>query len=174
MGLNAKDTAWLSGVYREHRERVFRTCLRFAAGDRAWAMDRMQDAFVMLARDLDKVTARDDPGGWLYRAAINVCLMSLRRGRLWSRIENVLRGVNTVHGAQPDRAFRAKRDLTQLERALAKLPPKQRAVFVLVDVEGHSQKEAAELMQLSKGQLSKLHSRALAALQSYQWDVSHD
>ena len=174
MGLNAKDTAWLSGVYREHRERVFHTCLRFAAGDRAWAMDRMQDAFVMLARDLEKLADRDDPGGWLYRAAINVCLMSLRRGRVWGRIEKVLRDAGAGFGARPDRTLGAKRDLTQLERALAELPPKQRAVFVLVEVEGRSQKEAAELMELSKGQLSKLHTRALEALRRYEWDVAHD
>ncbi len=174
MGLNASDTAWIADVYRKHHERVFRTCLRFAAGDRAWAMDRMQDAFVMLTRDFEKVMDRGDPGGWLYRAAVNACLMALRRGRVWGRIEQVLRGAGRAHGTAPDRATGARRDISKLERALAELPPKQRAVFVLVEIEGREQKEAAELMRLSKGQLSKLHTRALEALRRYEWDVAHD
>jgi DNA-directed RNA polymerase specialized sigma subunit len=46
--------------------------------------------------------------------------------------------------------------------------------MVLVHLEGKSQNEAAELLSVSKGQLSKLHTKALAELEKRDWEVPHD
>ena len=44
--------------------------------------------------------------------------------------------------------------------------------MVLVYLEGHSQNEVASLLGLSKGQISKLHKRALDTLRAREWDVA--
>ncbi len=74
-------------LYRKHHDAVFRACLRFAAGDRDWAMDRTHDVFVTLAREVDALRDASDLGGWLYRVAVNTCLMDLRRAKGWRRIK---------------------------------------------------------------------------------------
>ena len=45
------------------------------------------------------------------------------------------------------------------------------AVMVMVHLEQKSQTETAELLGLSKGQVSKLHSRALAHLRQREWNI---
>lgn len=174
MALSADQHRWLANAYKVHAQQVFGTCLRFAAGDRAWAFDRMQDVFVKLAEDMQQI--RDDAslGGWLYRAACNTCLMSLRRNRVWDRVRAVVPFLDFRFAASADKSVRAQQELSRLDRALATLPAKQRMVFVLVYLEEKAQNDVAELLGLSKGQVSKLHAKALEALRALDWDLADD
>lgn len=169
MTLSPADGAWFAAAYRAHSDKLFRVCLRLSGGDRDWAMDRMHDTFAQLARDPAVVTDRADPGGWLYRTAVNNCLMALRRGKIWTRVARVVQ-----HGAarwtRPDDGRVQARDaLSQLQSALDELPVKQRAVFILVEVEELEQKDVAELMGLSQAQVSRLRAKALSTLRQKQW-----
>jgi RNA polymerase sigma factor (sigma-70 family) len=161
-------------LYREHAQRAFRACLRFAAGDVDWAKDRAQEALIKLARHPE---VWDDPGlgGWVYRVAVNECLMQLRRersfGALLGRVKSAVLG-----GGQADleRGVRARRDVSALELAVAVLPLKERALFTLVYFDGKSQGEAAELVGVSPGQASKLMRRALATLREAAWELAEE
>jgi RNA polymerase sigma-70 factor (ECF subfamily) len=163
---------WFDEVYRAHAESVFRVCRRFSGGDRDWAKDRMHDVFIKLLERADQVREVGDPGGWLYRVSVRTCFMELRRKRRFSGVLGALMGVSDEPSLGPERLARARRDVGELEAALADLPPKERAVVVLVHLEEKSQTEAAELLELSKGQVSKLHSRAMAKLRAREWDVA--
>ncbi len=165
------ESEWLDAVYRTYNQKVFRTCLRFAAGDRQWAHDRAQDAFVKLVDVIDTVRDRQDPGGWLYRVAVNTCLMSLRRRTLTSRVLSAVRVIAGPLMDEPEPRLRAQRALSELETFIAELPPKERAIMVLVYVEQKSQTEAGEILGLSKGQISKLHARAIAKLKARSWEL---
>jgi RNA polymerase sigma-70 factor (ECF subfamily) len=149
---------------------VFRTCLRFAAGERQWALDRMQDVFVKLGRKID--TVQDNPGGWLYRVAVNECFMAMRRQKTWGRIQETVLVDSPSAARSPEPDVEAREGLGRLAQELQQLPAKQRAVMVLVYLEGHSQNEVASLLGLSKGQISKLHKRALETLRAREWDVA--
>ncbi len=166
VSLEGDRLAWFDEAYRAHRDAVFRTCMRFAAGDRAWAMDRTHDVFVKLAESIDTVQGTDDPGGWLYRVSVNTCFMAIRRRGIWQRISDTLSGSTERTSPSAHGQIEARQVLGRFEQALLALPPKQRAVVVLVELEGKSQKEAAELLTLSKGQVSKLRTRALEALKA--------
>ncbi len=169
MTLSPADAAWLEAAYRAHSDKLFRVCLRFSGGDRDWAMDRMHDTFAQLARDPAMVTDRRDPGGWLYRTAVNNCLMALRRGKIWTRIARVFEHGVAQWTHVDDGKLQARAALSQLERALNELPVKQRAVFILVEVEQLEQKDVAELMGLSQAQISRLRAKALSTLRQQQW-----
>jgi RNA polymerase sigma-70 factor, ECF subfamily len=164
-------TKQLDLLYRKHVDAMYRLALRFGSGDEQWALDRTQEVFVRLAENLNELHDVDDIGGWLYRVLANLCLMTLRRRQRWRRVAQVL-GIERPHAVAADRELQARRDLTALERALALLPAKQRAVVVLVEIEGHKQVEVARILDLSKGQISRLHAAALATLQAGGWELS--
>ena len=162
----------LDALYRKHHSDVFRLCLRFCAGDRPWAMDRTQEVFVKLALCLDELVDTEDLGGWLYRVGANVCLMELRRQRGWRKVVDVMLRAPERRSLSPEREVRARHDVSDVERAIHHLPPHERAVMVLVYLDGKSQTDAAKLLGLSKGQVSKLHARALANLRAQDWEVA--
>ena len=171
MSLSREQSQLFEQLYRERRHDVFRTCLRFAAGDRAWALDRAQDVFVTLAENLHKLDEGEDLGGWLYRVAVNACLMALRKQRGWRRVVDQLTQVVGSSAPSAERSIRARRDLTGFERALGELKPKQRMVMSMLLMDGRSQTEIAKALGLSKGRVSQLVKAALEELGRREWEV---
>jgi len=172
MKLTEAEARLFDRLYRKHAQEVFRHCLRFAAGDRAWAKDRMQDTFLKTALHLKKLKDPEDLGGWLYRVAARECLMALRKGRGWRQIQKRLGGKKVpANGAVGERLVQSQRDVSALEHAISDLPAKQQAVMVLIYLDGKAQKEAGEVLGYSKGQISKLHRRALERLKAGEWEL---
>ena len=66
---------------------------------------------------------------------------------------------------EPVRRVEARLALTEVRRALDRLPPDQRAALLLVTVEGLSYKEAAEVVQVPVGTIMSRLARARIALQ---------
>ena len=54
-----------------------------------------------------------------------------------------------------------------LDKAIAKLSPGYRFVFLMVEVEGYAHKEVAEMLNISIGTSKSQLSRAKAVLQNY-------
>lgn len=136
-------------------------------------MDRAHDAFCALAGELQRGREIDDAGAWLYRAAVNSCLMELRRERVRVKASGAVRRLwSKTRSLEGDAARR--RDVAALERALESLPLKQRAVFVLVHIEQKTQTEAAAILSLSNAQISRLRARALATLRNREWETADD
>jgi RNA polymerase sigma-70 factor (ECF subfamily) len=133
-------------LYRQHVDRVYGAVYRLAGYDHARAEDLTQDAFVRAWQKLADFRHESAFGTWLYRLAVNVALMDLRS-----------RGAHPVgfmdeddlpeHGEVPFCA--AERE--ELERAIAKLPPRARAVLVLHDVEGWRHEEIASELDMAVG-----------------------
>ncbi len=168
-----RDTmAWVETMYAEHSQKIFRVCLRMAAGDRQWALDRVHDAFTRFIEQAGSLRDHQNPMGWLYRVAVNICIAALRRQHTVWRYLPRLRSVGGA-SVKVDMQVCARRALCAFERAIADLPDKERVVMTLVHLENHSQDEAAKLLGLSKGQVSKIHTRALDRLRALDWEVDH-
>lgn len=169
--LDAEQTHIFDALYRKHHVEVFRLCLKFAAGQRAWALDRAQDVFVKLAESLPTLRDTDELGGWLYRTTVNTCYKVLRREQGWRRLIGRAGELVPVTAQAVEPISQAQRDIATLEAALRRLPPKERALVTLVGIEGKTQSEAAALLGLSKGYVSKLHHRAMAFLKAAEWEL---
>lgn len=163
--------AWVDIVYRRNNEQVFRVCMRFAAGDRAWALDRTQDVFMRLLQKAETVQARGDPMGWLYRVAVNTCCMHLRKRNVASRFLAVLGLQPRLVAPSAEATFRSERAVSEVEQSIADLAPNERAVMVLMHLDNRTQSETASLLGISQGQVSKLHAKAVSALRAREWDV---
>ncbi|HET7266738.1 MAG TPA: RNA polymerase sigma factor [Oleiagrimonas sp.] len=140
------DTDAFEMLYRRHVGRVHGTVLRLVGYDHARAEDLVQDAFVRAWQKLGSFRQQSAFGTWLYRLAVNTALMALR-----SRAADPISvpGDDALPDA-PDTPFcPAERD--ELERAIATLPPRARAVFVLHDVEGWKHDDIAAELDMATG-----------------------
>ncbi len=152
----AADVAAFEQLYRRHHRRVHGVIARLVGHAGGRAEDLTQEAFVRAWQALPGFRFESAVSTWLHRLAANTALMELRARRsrpLQDDDEEALDALST-----PDTAGHAVlgRDL---ERAVATLPPRARAVLVLHDVEGWKHEEiAAELgmaVGTSKAQLHR-------------------
>ncbi len=74
-------------------------------------------------------------------------------------------GEERLGSDEPVRRVEARLALSEVRRAVDRLPPDQRAVLVLVTVDGLSYKEAAEVVQVPVGTIMSRLARARVALQ---------
>jgi len=143
----AGDLVAFERLYRENERRVFALCLRLSS-DATLAEELTQDVFVRAWKKLDSFRGESAFSSWLYPIAVNTALSERR-----SRQRRLARIVPTEDPAalerpQPPPAPEAGFDL---EKAMAKLPPGARSVFVLHDVEGRTHEEIATLLGLATG-----------------------
>jgi RNA polymerase sigma-70 factor (ECF subfamily) len=162
----------LEAAYRQHCNYVFTVCLKFAGGDRDWALDRAHDVFIRLHDNLKRLELDRDLRPWLRKVAVNECLMDLRRRERRQRLLRIV-GYSPVESSdlRPERGVALQRDVAQLDRAVGMLPAQQRVLLGLMYFDGESLTDAAKLVGVSKGQASKLHKRALAALSEQDWET---
>ncbi len=157
-------------------ETVSRPALRFASGfcrNPEDAEDVVQDVLASLARSLFGFRGDSALSTWAYTVARNVCLRKRRRkmGEP-SRLET-LDGAGDRAGAPAlevrDPARGADEELERgelrsfLQDAIGSLPPSQREVLVLRDVEGLPAKEVGKILDLNERAVkSRLHRARLA------------
>lgn len=141
----AGDKAAFAMLYRSHVGRVHALCRRMLA-DPGLAEDLTQDAFVQAWQQLHQYRSEARFSTWLHRVAVNTVLSWQRRHGPWLRWLRGAREEVPEYGAEE--APGVTRDLDQ---AIARLPLRARQVFVLVDVEGHTHEETAELLGINAG-----------------------
>ena len=148
-------------LYKSHSKRVYHLCLRMI-GNAAEAEDLTQEAFLQLFRKIHTFRGDSAFSTWLHRLSVNIVLMRLRKHKLK---EVSIKGdedeeserLQKEFGA-PDLVLAGSVDRIGLKRALAKLPPGCRRVFLLHDVLGHEHHEIAAKLGYSIGNSkSQLH-----------------
>jgi RNA polymerase sigma-70 factor, ECF subfamily len=143
------DRAAFEQLYRRHVGRVYATVLRLA-GDPVRAEEWTQDAFVTAWQKLDRFHGNSRFSTWLHRVAVNTALGGLRSDmRRDDRIQLIDADAIAPTGAL---------ERGDLERSIASLPARARAVFVLHEVDGYQHADIASLMGISTGtSKSQLH-----------------
>ncbi|WP_354641565.1 RNA polymerase sigma factor SigM [Kitasatospora camelliae] len=153
-----------------HRDRLWAVALR-TLGDREEAADALQDALVSAFRAAAGFEGRSAVTTWLHRIVVNACIdrarrNSTRRARSLDEDpgqEAALLGALGSAEAADALVVRAelRREVTE---ALAALPVDQRAALVLVDMQGYSVAEAAELLGVPVGTVKSRCARGRARL----------
>jgi len=149
------DVAAFEGLYRQHHRRVY-AVLRRLCGHEARAEDLLQEAFVRAWQALPAFRFESAFGTWLHRLAVNTALMEIRARSGGEDRETDDAALE--HHSQSDSAGHRTALGMDLERAVATLPPRARAVLVLHDVEGWKHEEiAAELGMAVGSSKAQLH-----------------
>ena len=159
------DVAAFEALYRQHLRRVHAVVWRLVGGNDARAEELTQDAFVRAWQALPRFRFESAFGTWLHRLAVNTALMDLRTRRDNEDLETDDTMLVDV-GSRDSAGIRTALGI-DLERAVASLPPRARAVLILHDVEGWKHEEIATELGMaigsSKAQLHRAR-RLLRAL----------
>ena len=146
------------GLYERHYEAVFRTALR-VTGRAADAEDVLQTVFVRLLSGAEHDEAARRPAAYFRRAAVNAAVDLLRR--------RAVRAETAYDDTAPHAAVESTLMLKeQLRRAIATLDGEDATLFVLRFVEGLSNQELADELQLEKNNVAVRLHRIRMRLQS--------
>lgn len=154
-----------------HRDRLWAVAIR-TMGNPDDAADGLQDGFIAAYRRAGSFRGDAQVTTWLHRVVVNACLDRLRASKV-RRAEPLPddldergdRGSLATSGPlEPADAALAGDRRKQVLGALAQLPAEQRAALVLVDMEGYSVAEAAQILDCAEGTVKSRCSRGRSRL----------
>lgn len=160
----ADETAFAELVSR-HRRTVFRACERML-GDAHEAEDATQAVFIVLVRKATRLRKDGSLNAWLHDVARKVSLEVIRRRASEAKRQDGFVAIGGPDGSEVDRGVDIELTLRRLDESLGSLSPRLREAVSLRYLQGHSEKEAAELAACPQGTLSWRTHEGLAKLKS--------
>ena len=139
------STDEFEALFMAHHAYVRRSLSYFGVGGES-VDDLAQEVFLVLHRRLAEFDPSRDIRSWLFGIARRVA-QTHRRGM--ARAERKLAAVPEAEPvAQPEEELARSEEVAVVDRFIASLPDKLRDVFVLVEIEGCSAPEVAEMLDL--------------------------
>jgi RNA polymerase sigma-70 factor, ECF subfamily len=171
------DVAAFEQLVRRYSDGAYRLALRML-GDRTDAEDAVQDAFIIVWRRVEGITAPDALRTWLFQVVRRQCLIVLRRRRK-RRTEPVdivpehrLALGTAIPVRDPQRVAEAGAGVVALRRALAGLPTVQRDVWLLAEVDGLSHWEISQRVgageQAVRGRLARARAKLADVMRAWR------
>jgi RNA polymerase sigma-70 factor (ECF subfamily) len=165
------DRASFAEIFGRHTSALYRYAVRMLDGDHQAAEDAVQETMTRAWLNLDRF--RGDAGlrTWLFRLLANQCSDIRRRGRPIAVDEDLLSVLALDTAPEPAEAATVLELREALDLALLALPWRQRAVWLLREIEELTYAEIAEILGTSvtvvRGQLHR--ARATLAIRMAQW-----
>lgn len=162
----AGDPDAFGELVRRHRDRLWAVALR-TLGDREEAADAVQDALVSAYRAAHTFRGESAVTTWLHRITVNACLDRARKtaSRRTAPLDDTERLERLLEPHESAEAPAERQELhRQLLAALGTLPAEQRAVLVLVDMQGYPVAEAARILDVPTGTVKSRCARGRAKL----------
>jgi RNA polymerase sigma-70 factor (ECF subfamily) len=163
LAFRAGDDAAFEGLFERWAGRLLRYLERMV-GDVATAEELVQETFFRVHRARERYVATARFSTWLYRIATNLALNELKRPRRRHVHEVERTDELEGPGAGVDDLVDSLRTGATVERALAKLPERQRMALWLSAAEGHSYAQVADMLGTSEKSVKALVHRGRAAL----------
>ena len=129
-------------IYKENYPKVIRLCMGYTNGNESQAQDLTQDVFIKVWENLGDFKNHSALSTWIYRIAVNTCLMSLRKKkklRLSNKLPMYVESNNDSHSESREQ------QLSQLYGFIDKLSENSKTIILLA-LEGLPQKEIAEIV----------------------------
>ena len=152
------DIAAASVAIQRHEAMVYAAIYRLLR-NHALSEDIAQDTFLRAHERIDQLRQPAAFPGWVRRIAVNLATDELRRGSFAELSDD-----ETDPRPGPDSMVETMDALERFRVQLDALPPAQRAVVVLRDVEGFSIRETAEQLGISQAAVKMRLSRARASI----------
>ncbi|MBI1807936.1 MAG: RNA polymerase sigma factor [Ignavibacteria bacterium] len=161
------DIAGFNELVRRYQEKVYWIARRVIATHED-ADDIVQDVFVRVYEGLKDFRGDSNFYTWLYRIAMNLSLNALRKKRIRDLLpydeamEEVL-----PSDAQTDGPVHRAEYESVLQRAIDRLPAKQKKVFIMRYYDELPYGEMAKILKKSEGGLKANYFHALKKIQEY-------
>jgi len=171
-------------IISRYEAKVMNLALRFTRNQED-AEEVMQDVFTTVYRKIDGFRGQSAFSSWLYRIVVNAAFMKLRKKKqsqtvsmedLAPAVKQYCMERETVTNTHSYNITVTRELQEVLQRAIDKLPDQYRAVFVLRDVDGLSNQETGEILDLSipavKSRLHRSRIMLRKRLQRYYEDFT--
>ncbi|QDU18799.1 sigma-70 family RNA polymerase sigma factor [Urbifossiella limnaea] len=155
----AADPAAFELLVWRHGAMVWAACRRVLGADTAAAEDASQAAFAALARHAGRVRA---VGPWLHRVAVRAAIDLRAAGRGRRELPAALPDPHPG----PERVAAGREDAAAIDAAVNALPEKLRTAFVLCELEGRSNADAAAALGCPVGTVESRLTRARQRLRA--------
>lgn len=149
-------------LYRAHAALLF-NYIYYRCGDRAGAEDIVQESFLELWRNCQKVSP-EMAKAYLFRVARNKMLNILDRKKVRLAYASEYDKHQSPASESPQFLLEEEEFRKVLEEAIGALPSSQREVFLLNRVDGLKYREMAELLGISQKAVEKRMHKALVHL----------
>ena len=170
--LQAGETSAFRVLVENHNRALFNLAYDLL-GNAQDAEDISQEAFIKVYRGIGEFRGEAQLSSWMYRIVVNLCL-NRRRKKAVSAME--LRESfedddmhpptpTSDHEANPEKATESEMIRQHLRRALDRLSPQQRTIFILRHDDDLALAEIGKMLKISEGTVKSQLFRALRKLQ---------
>lgn len=146
-------------LFQRYQSSLFAVCLRYAR-DRPEAQDLLQEAFLVVFRDLYQYKGEGPLEAWLRRVTVRVALQWLRRKQPLRYADDYADLPSDAFETIPDQELNSEAILKMVQQ----LPDGYRSVFNLHCVEGWSYPEIAEDLGIGESTVRSQYARACKQL----------
>lgn len=168
------DVNAFEGLVKAYEKNVYNLALRMT-GDPEDASDMSQEAFIKAYHSLDSFRGDSKFSVWLYRIVSNLCLDFLRSRK---RRPTISLSTENEEGEEvafdiadeslsPETLLEQKLTREAVHRGLDSLPPEQRQILLLREIQGLSYEEIAETLKLESGTVKSRIFRARKRLSAF-------
>ena len=161
----AGDRSAYGQLVRRYQDRMYRFILRMVHSHDE-ALELTQEAFIKAWEALPEWRPDAEFRTWLFRIASNAATDCLRRRKVVEFV--ALEEDYDVPGEDPgpEAQLQTKQSLAALESALARLPPEQREIVLLREIEDMAYGEISAALGINEGTVKSRLARAREALVS--------
>ncbi len=180
----AGDALAFEEIISRYESKVMSLALRFTRNQED-AEEVMQDVFTTVYRKIEGFRGQSAFSSWLYRIVVNAAFMKLRKRKqsqtvsmddLSPAIKQYCIDRETFTGSHSQNIAISHEMQSAIQNAVNRLPDQYRAVFVLRDVDGLSNQETGEILNLSipavKSRLHRSRIMLRKKLQRYYEDYT--
>lgn len=155
-------------LYEEHKSLVYNLALQYVQNIED-AEEITQDVFISIYESIDSFREQAKVTTWIYRITINKSLDFLRSKKRKKRFAFIVSLFNhNVAGLKYDKIefnhpgilLEQKEQMIMMFESINQLQEKQKTVIILLKIEGKSQAETAEILNISVKAVESLFQRA--------------
>lgn len=165
------DRLAFAEIFARHAASLYRYALRMLDGDHQAAEDVMQDALTKAWLQIPGFRGESSLRTWLFRLTVNECHDARRRRRPVPVDDRLLDAMTPERAISAEAVAEERSVVEALDLALLELPWRQRAAWLLREVEGLSYDEIATALATTptvvRGQLHR--ARATLGVRMAQW-----
>lgn len=137
-------------IYKTYWQKVFRLCMGYA-NDTDVAKDLAQETFIKVWKQLPKFRNESSIGTWIFRIASNTCLRQIQKDKKMPKSELPLEIKDEILDTN------IEEDIQLLYHCISELQEVER-IIISLELEDMNQKEIAEIVGLSEGNVRvKIH-----------------
>lgn len=138
-------------LFTLYRGTVFGICLQILKNPEL-AEDLTQEIFIHIFRKIHSFHGAARLKTWIYRLSVNQCLMYLRKNKKTPPIAALdeKEFCLPVRGSENPRLPNIDAKIL-LEKCIGQIPPGQKKILILYDIEGFNHTEIARILNLSEG-----------------------